>query len=640
MRRLLGLLLLFTSAAAFAQTADLHVTLEAPAAASAGEDIVVRATLVNAGPDTATNVDFRVQLGEVCSASERYSSLAAGATKVLSCTGTVGNQLRFLSAVGFATADTTDPDNTNNYRYQTVEVATDADLEIGISQLPPLDPGLPFELRVTYTNHAVRPATGARFTIDIPLAHGFADVPSNCEVQSQFRVTCFLGDVPGTSFDTLTLHPIAEDTPLGFMVQVHGAITSDRPDPHPENNTTVIETPLYWTWFVTNTSDSGSGSLRAAIQSANASCTGAYPCKVAFRISPTSAKWITITPETPLPNVTGHNVAVDASVQKRYFSDTNPAGPEIELDGSVAGGNGITVMTPCAGAVSGLAVNRFTTAILVNRESLCDGKAATFPSRIAENYLGTDPTGRYALPNLRGVVLLPRAGGYFVTENVISGNTRSGIWSVAPNVRIAGNRIGLTPNDQPLGNGASGIYVEAPAYIDDNRIAFNHDFGISIARGVKDVSISGNSIHANWQLGIDNGLDGASPEVPGANGVVRIPVITAARYDAATNTTLIEGTADADTTFTATINLYANDERDPSGYGEGQYALGAVPLLFDHTFSARVAGRLPGRWVTATTTRTWYYGLLRIGDLAGNGNENALSGATSEFSRAVEVSGD
>ena len=87
------------------------------------------------------------------------------------------------------------------------------------------------------------------------------------------------------------------------------------------------------------------------------------------------------------------------------------------------------------------------------------------------NLIGTDATGTRALPNETGVHI---DGGTFenvVTDNLISGNLVAGITLFAiltdRNV-ITRNRIGLTRDDRPLGNGADGIRIASGPR--DNRI--------------------------------------------------------------------------------------------------------------------------------------------------------------------------
>ncbi len=109
-------------------------------------------------------------------------------------------------------------------------------------------------------------------------------------------------------------------------------------------------------FLVTNTLDSGSGSLRQAILDANQATQTA---QIVFAIPDTDANYVDvdsslvsgdaapdtfrITPTTGLPwinNVNGHAVSLDATTQHAFTGDTNPNGPEIELDGSAVAGGG------------------------------------------------------------------------------------------------------------------------------------------------------------------------------------------------------------------------------------------------------------------------------------------------------------
>ena len=100
-------------------------------------------------------------------------------------------------------------------------------------------------------------------------------------------------------------------------------------------------------YTVTNTNDSGIGSLRKAISDA-ASNSGADT--VIFSIptndpgyNPTTGVW-TITPLTQLPPVTDAT-AIDGVTQTEFGGDPNPLGPEVELDGSSlgAGASGVYI---------------------------------------------------------------------------------------------------------------------------------------------------------------------------------------------------------------------------------------------------------------------------------------------------------
>ena len=113
------------------------------------------------------------------------------------------------------------------------------------------------------------------------------------------------------------------------------------------------------TFTVTNTNDSGPGSLRQAILDANAN-PGADT--IAFQIVGSGVQ--TIAPATPLDPITDA-VTIDGYTQPGASANTNPVGQglntalRIEIDGESAPGNGLMVSAPNV-TIRGLAINRFS----------------------------------------------------------------------------------------------------------------------------------------------------------------------------------------------------------------------------------------------------------------------------------------
>jgi hypothetical protein len=244
---------------------------------------------------------------------------------------------------------------------------------------------------------------------------------------------------------------------------------------------------------------------------------------------------------------------------------------------------------------------------------------------ISENYIGVDSSGTTPAPNNRGVIV--NREGANITGNVVSANRHSGIFIAnGRETGISRNIIGLDPSHRlDLGNGGSGIFVSRfglDADISSNFIAFNHDFGIAIENGTLAVDIHPNSIFANWQMGIDNGLDGPTAA----------PEITSAVYDAATDTTVIDIAYTDNSTFFPTLQFYASDAPHRSGFGDGQYYLGTATPRRQTQFQFRAKGDWRGKWVSATITHNQFYGFAKPLD---EGPDTFSS--TSEFSRAVEV---
>ena len=134
---------------------------------------------------------------------------------------------------------------------------------------------------------------------------------------------------------------------------------------------------------------------------------------------------------------------------------------------------------------------------------------------IRGNFIGTDPSGERDVGNGIGIKAERLAGASYV-ENVISGNRSHGIFiqnddHLFTRNFMYSNRIGVTPGGKRVGNGGAGIRVhEAGTVIGmdvlqpngGNIIADNGGGGI-VATGGGEQHISRNSIFQNKGLGID-----------------------------------------------------------------------------------------------------------------------------------------
>ncbi|HEY9665807.1 MAG TPA: DUF4347 domain-containing protein [Coleofasciculaceae cyanobacterium] len=194
------------------------------------------------------------------------------------------------------------------------------------------------------------------------------------------------------------------------------------------------------TFTVTNTADSGAGSLRQAILDANAT---PEPDAIAFNIGAGGVQ--TITPLSTLPAITSP-VVIDGTTQPGFTGT-----PIIELDGtnSVVG-QGTPGLSITAGdsIVRGLVINRFSG----------DGirLSGNGGNLIADNYIGTDVTGTVALGNGEGI-LIQDVSNNTIENNVISGNTKS---VPSSNISISGgNASGNRVIGNLIGTDATGTAV-------------------------------------------------------------------------------------------------------------------------------------------------------------------------------------
>jgi len=250
---------------------------------------------------------------------------------------------------------------------------------------------------------------------------------------------------------------------------------------------------------------------------------------------------------------------------------------------------------------------------------------------IEGNYVGLNAFGKNALANSYSGVTLQDAPANIIggtttgARNVISGNEQSGILILGPSAtgnQVLGNRIGTNATENGfLPNGLDGVSIGfAPGNsigqiptgtlgrcVDTcNLIAGNKQNGVSVfGNSASQDAIRGNSIHNNGYLGIDLGLDGVTPNhIPdsdtGPNHLMNFPGITSLQYDGAN--TIIKGKLPTSNPTTTIVDLYANGNYDPSGFGEGQIYLGSAKPDSNGEFTLSSSGQLPYSFVTATAT--------------------------------------
>jgi hypothetical protein len=285
-------------------------------------------------------------------------------------------------------------------------------------------------------------------------------------------------------------------------------------------------------------------------------------------------------------------------------SDTQIGGPD-PGDGNIISGNGA--------AAAGITVG-----------GQDNPSGSVTDTTIEGNHIGTDVTGKRAIPNADGVTVADGATGVFIggltsgDGNLISGNLGNGIDlnGDSSGVQIDGNRIGTTASGTAaLGNSLSGIRVgstspgvqvggESPGQ--PNVIADNGQDGV-LVDGAQRVDVRGNSIFGNSQLGIDL--------TDGGNASLAAPTLSASP------TRGIMGTLQADPNTTYTIDFYTTltGGLGMPGLHMTQIGTESVHTEGNGTASFALASLPPGA-ITATATDP--------------------SGDTSEFSAPLRVSPD
>ncbi|HYO76132.1 MAG TPA: Calx-beta domain-containing protein [Thermoanaerobaculia bacterium] len=411
------------------------------------------------------------------------------------------------------------------------------------------------------------------------------------------------------------------------------------------------------TFTVTNTNNSGPGSLEQAILDAKRGDT------VAFAIGSGPQ---TIRPKATLASIRG--ITVDGRTQPGYTGT-----PLIEIDGSematVAVGSALWVEDASVYALAinnvqhwaisafnskviacHLGTNAAGTAVKWNgqggirgygtfADNLITGNAVGISvgarSTISGNRFGTDVTGKQLLGPRSDVQLVAgsnSANPVVISNNIIGGGNTGILIQGGTHVTIQNNHVGVAVTGQAIRNESAILVVgSSDIAVTQNTIARNGS-GVTIA-GTNSLrnSVLNNVIRNNDDLGIDLGAEYASngPTAndagdgdAGANNYTNYPVIT--RATSRDGQTTITGTLNAAANRTYTIELFVNQACNASGYGEGATRLVSFTVATNSngvaTFTQNLTQTLKaGQVVTATATSS--------------------ADGTSEFSPCVAIEG-
>jgi hypothetical protein len=405
------------------------------------------------------------------------------------------------------------------------------------------------------------------------------------------------------------------------------------------------------TFTVTNTDDSGPGSLRQAIDDANAT-PGADT--IAFAIPGGGVH--TITPQTLLP-IINEAVLIDGYTQPGSSPNTNATGAlnsvlQIEIDGTVAPNRCVTIGASNV-EIRGLVINRCGESI----ELFNPFGASVSGIVIAGNFLGTDASGLASASNQTGVSCGTQGGTVSFTvggldpedRNLISGNAQVGIrtgsnFNGGSTSVIQGNIIGLDKNAAaPIPNqfgiinndggpttmAIGGLTPEAANIISGNAT------GVYVV-GTVNTSIRGNSIFDNALLGIKaSGLSDFSLPLPndpgdadgGGNSQQNFPIVSSVDVTNGPSggSTHIVAVLHSTPSTGFDIDFYANPActNFPREFLEGKTYLGSTQVDTDGSGTAVIDVTLPvtvepGARINATATNP--------------------AGGTSEFSQRIPFS--
>ncbi|MDB9313625.1 S8 family serine peptidase [Spirulina sp. CS-785/01] len=387
--------------------------------------------------------------------------------------------------------------------------------------------------------------------------------------------------------------------------------------------------------IVTNTNDSGAGSLRAVLEWANAN---PGTDLISFNIPTTDPGYnattntFTIQPLSALPKITDA-IILDATTQPGL---TNK--PMIELDGSLAGNetHGLHIRAGDS-TVKGFVINRF------DRQGIYLDSADN--NIIQGNYIGTDVTGTKLGRNGGNGIYMASSSGNLIggatsnARNIISGNESYGVSIYSSKWQknfVQGNYIGTDiTGKKDLGNNKYGVVIGSSSNNvigginpgEGNIIAYNGWDGVRIKNNNATTinnSVLSNSIFGNKYSGITLGkyfnqsLQNDEKDIDeGENHLQNHPNLVSVNL--AENSIEINGNFNSTPNKKFRLEFFGNPNND----GEGKNFLGSQKVTTDSNgnanFNIFLSNVAADRFVTATAT-----------DSQGN---------TSEFSNAIRIVG-
>ena len=417
----------------------------------------------------------------------------------------------------------------------------------------------------------------------------------------------------------------------------------------------VAVTASATTYTVTNTNDTGAGSLRQAILDANAN-PGADT--IAFAIPSSDPNCdadgvCTIAPATQLADAT-ETVTIDGYTQTGATANTlaqgTNAAPKIVLSAAlIPNANGIslnagtsivrgivfsgpwgkavgsvsTTGIQVAGCFFGIEADGLTPnacsdcvfsfvddSVLIGGPNLADrnlfgsasnifiGTEASTHMTVRNNLFGTDRTGTVALPSFVGIFTDTDTTNFSALDNVLAGSTNVAM-ILAASSTARGNVIGADVTGTiPLPGGINAIEVLNDATIGgtspgDGNIVRSYATGVVIPGGGHGNVIRGNSIFDNTLLGIDAGPSGATPnDSPDADGVQNFPVLKSVTTGA---TTHVVGELHSTPSAAFDVDFYANSacSNFPRDFVQGETYLGSTEVTADGSGAAAIDAVLP-----------------------------------------------
>jgi hypothetical protein len=364
---------------------------------------------------------------------------------------------------------------------------------------------------------------------------------------------------------------------------------------------------------VTNTADSGGGSLRQVLTDANGA---AGVDTIAFNIAGDGPH--VISPGSGLPTINGDLIVDGYSepfAEPNLLASGSNAVLQIVLDGSAAGSSNGLLVSGGNVRIRGLNIRNFGNVGI----SFAGGSAHLIEGCfIGTNQAGTSDQGNTS----NGITVGASVGGVQVggpgshQRNLISGNNGAGLSMSGDNWLIQNNLIGSNANGGGgIGNAFGGVVAAGSGgRVESNLIRDNSTRGVGLPSAAVQVDLRGNQISANSGLGIDLNNDGVTANDlndadSGPNGLQNFPLLSAVTA-LASGDLRVQGTLDRPTAGTQSFrfDVFSSVTCDASGNGEGETFLGSASVQFvaaaPETYSFDLPGvSVPaGRLITTTAT--------------------------------------
>ena len=254
------------------------------------------------------------------------------------------------------------------------------------------------------------------------------------------------------------------------------------------------------TFIVTNSNDSGDGSLRQAIIAARDN-SGAD--KIIFNIPVSDSGYESdlgvwrIKPLSQYPQMWPGGTTIDGTTQAAFIGgDPNPKGPEIVIDGSLAGNATGFYINGSNNELWGLVIQRFSYGLI----DIVDDS-----NKVAGCYVGPDATGEQYITNYHSGISI-NDGSYNIIggaseadRNVISGNELNGISIIENSTfnQVLGNYIGVNGSGADTLANSFGIRIAKSSNNiigPNNVISGNRNDGITIQQDSENNLVVGNLI--------------------------------------------------------------------------------------------------------------------------------------------------